>query len=439
MRAMGEQYGSDSHVLIVGGGPAGYAAAAELRSLGYSGGVSVACAEAYAPYDRPSCSKGLLSGHQLPGDIMLDQGDLHAGVDWRLGRRATWLDPERHVVGFDTGETCRYDGLIVATGTHSVAPDGVPVGAPGLHMLHTIDDAWRIRQDLRHAGRVAVVGGGLTGCEVACGVRAQARDAVLIHSGPQLMSKVLGEYVGGLVTESHEAAGIDLRLRTRVVTMDRETGRWRLWLDNGTAVHADMVIMTVGERPSVSWLADTGIDCSDGVLCDEALRVVGARDIVAAGALARWPDVRRSETPQRVGHWIAALEHGRGAARTLLAGGDAEPVTVTPRFWSEQNGLRIQVCGRIDPGADIAISELRPGRRDTARAGVLATYYLDGMAIGVVGINAPHAFTIAARALQANVVMTPSSLRPAQHGDGGRPRAGTRRPDPQPVRFGIAV
>jgi len=138
--------------------------------------------------------------------------------------------------------------------------------------------------------------------------------------------------------------------------------------------------------------------------------VVGTSNMVAAGAIARWPDLRRSEIPARVGHWIAALEHGRGAARTLLHGPDARPVTLMPRFWSEQHGLRIQVCGRIDPAADIAISELRPGRRDTARAGVLATYHLDGRAIGVAGVNAPHAFAITARALEANLVMAPDSL-----------------------------
>jgi hypothetical protein len=126
--------------------------------------------------------------------------------------------------------------------------------------------------------------------------------------------------------------------------------------------------------------------------------------------IARWPDLRRSETPGRVGHWIAALEHGRGAARTLLHGEDARPVTLLPRFWSEQHGLRIQVCGRIDPAADIAISELRPRRRDTARAGVVATYYLNGHAIGVAGVNAPQAFAITARALQANLVMAPDAL-----------------------------
>lgn len=409
MNSVGD-LGPDGHILVVGGGAAGYAAAAELRRLGYTGDVSVACDESYETYDRPSCSKGLLNGRQVPADVFLDKRDL-PGVEWRLGRRAQWSDPERRVVGFDTGETCRYDGLVIATGTSPVVPDGVPAGVPGLHTLHTLDDAWRIRHDLRHARRIAVVGGGLTGCEVASAVRALARDVVLVHPRPQVMTSVLGDHMGDLVTEEHRAAGVDLRLGTRVTALDHDTGMWRLRLDNDDVVHADMVVVTVGERAAVSWLADTGIDCSDGVLCDATLRVAGAAgNVVAAGAVARWPDARRAQVPQRVGHWIAALQQGRAAARTLLRGRNAEPFSLLPRFWTEQHGLRIQVCGRVHPDADIALSELRPGRRDTARAGVLATYYLHGQAIGVAGINAPHGFTIAARALDAGVLMPAGAL-----------------------------
>lgn len=389
---------TSGHILIVGGGPAGHAAASELRKLGFGGGVSVACGEPYAPYDRPSCSKGVLSGHQLPTDISLDN-DL-PNVQFRLGRKAQWMDLRHRVVGFSTGETCRYDGLIIATGTSAVAPERVPVGAPGLHVLHTLDDAWRIRQDLRDAKRVAIVGGGLTGCEVACTVRSLAREAVLIHSGRQLMEKAVGGYVGALVTEAHDAAGTELRLGRRLSTVDRDGGRWRLWLDDGSNEHADVVIIAVGERPSVSWLADTGIDHSDGVLCDTTLRVIGVPDVVAAGAVARWPDPHGSDGSGRAAHWIAALEQGRAAARTLLHGRNAEPFTLLPLFWSDQLGLRIQICGEIDARADVEITEMRPWRRNTARAGVLATYRLGGRTIGVAGINAPRAFTAAAQALR---------------------------------------
>src|SRR4029450_5366933 len=159
-----------------------------------------------------------------------------------------------------------------------------------------------------------------------------------------------------------------------------------------------------GEKPDTRWLQGCqDIDASDGVLCDEALRVVGAEDVVAAGTIARWPNLQYSATPRRVGQWITALEHGRAAARTLLSKGPpVEPVPPLPRFWSEQFGLRIQVCGMAPTDGEVAITEMRPGRADTARAGVLVSYHLDGVQVGLAAVNAPGPVTPMARAMLAN-------------------------------------
>jgi hypothetical protein len=94
---------------------------------------------------------------------------------------------------------------------------------------------------------------------------------------------------------------------------------------------------------------------------------------------------------------------GRAAARTLLAdpGTYLEPMTHLPRFWSDQFGLRIQVCGQLPPEADVALSEMRPGRKDIARAGVLLGYEHEDRLVGLVGVNAPHAFTSMARSMIA--------------------------------------
>jgi NADPH-dependent 2,4-dienoyl-CoA reductase/sulfur reductase-like enzyme len=178
-------------------------------------------------------------------------------------------------------------------------------------------------------------------------------------------------------------------------------------------VTADLVVVTAGERPELEWLAGTGADLSDGVLCDESLRVLGLPDTVAAGSLARWPDPRHGTgRPGRVGQWIMAVEQGRAAARTLLGGSaGAPPVSLLPRFWSDQNGLRIQVCGRLPTHADVHVTELRPRRKDTARAGVVADYVEDGRLTGVVAVNAPRAFTVACRTLLAEPAPAPTPVR----------------------------
>lgn len=426
-------------VLVVGGGRAGVAAAEELRRQGFGGEIAVMCDEPDAPYDRPSCSKGVLTGHRRPRDARLPvQEDL--AIHWETGRRAEHLDLANRAVFADNGQEYRYDGLVLATGARPLWPDGWPRGEPGLHVLHGLRDAWQLRHGLRRARRVAVVGGGLTGCEVAAAVRSMARRCVLVDAKPQLMSRALGEVVGRYVTEEVARDGVELRLGHRVRRLDRNRRGWMLVLDDGSEVTADVVVATVGERPDTRWLAASGLDVADGVRCDEHLRVVGAEDVVAAGTVARWPNLRYRAEPHRVGQWIAALEQGRAAAAALLRSDHpSRPAALVPRFWSEQFGLRIQVCGEVptDGSAELTVSRQRPGRRDTARAGVLVGYYRDGEQIGLVGVNAVRAFTTTARMMLA----TPPRL--AAPPGGGEPPAVAARPAPRmiaaaPARLGSA-
>jgi NADPH-dependent 2,4-dienoyl-CoA reductase/sulfur reductase-like enzyme len=414
----------EERVVIVGAGRAGASAAEELRAQGFQGPVTILCDEQDAPYDRPACSKDILTGHARPRDVWLPVR-LGRDIRWKLGRSAVGLDPVNRVVYADTGEEFPYEGLVVATGARPSPPPDWPVGEPGVHVLHRLSDAWRLREELRDAGRVAIVGGGLTGCEAANAVRSLARDCVLIDSQTQVMTRAIGEVMGRLVTSELNREGVALRLGRRVQELRRRRRGWELLLDDGEQVKADLVVATIGDRPDVEWLAGTGIDISDGVLCDESLRVVGAPGVVAAGTLARWPNLRYGATPRRCGQWIAAMELGRAAAQTLLYGEHwVPPVTLLPRFWSNQFGLRIQVCGIQPDEADVATTEMRPGRRDIARAGVLSTYTVDGRLVGVVAVNAPQPFNAITRALMVNV--PPLESRPVSPAEPAAPPARRR-------------
>jgi len=389
-------------VIIVGGGRAGLAAAEELRENGYRGELLLLGEEPVHPYDRPACSKGILSGRQLPADVSLP---VRTGTNlvYGLGRTVVGVDTVNRYVYTDDGEEYGYDGMVVATGSSPALPADWPIDEPGFHVLYGLSGAWALRQDLRDAGRVAIIGGGLSGCETACTIRSMARDCVVIDSNRSVMSRALGGPASEYVTEEVIHDGVELRLGARVSSMQRHRRGWTLFLSDGSEVEADLVVATLGDRPNVDWLRTAPqLDLSDGVLCDESLRVIGAPGVVAAGSVARWPNVRFGTRPARVGQWIAALELGQLAARTLLAAdGPAEPVAVLPRYWSDQFGLRVQVCGQLPADAEIAVTKMRPGRRDVARAGVMISYAVAGRLVGLIAINAPHAFTSVARSMLA--------------------------------------
>jgi hypothetical protein len=179
-------------------------------------------------------------------------------------------------------------------------------------------------------------------------------------------------------------------------------GRWWLTLDDDTEIDADVVAYAGGALPNTSWLEGAaGLDISDGVLCDESLRVVGAEAIVAAGDVARWPNLRTGTEARRSALWTSALQHGRAAARALLAGDEPiPPVTPLQQMWSEQFGLRIQAAGEIgEPGTKAKLAKLRPGRRNVARSGVLVNYTREDRLAGVVAINAPRIYTALVRSM----------------------------------------
>jgi NADPH-dependent 2,4-dienoyl-CoA reductase/sulfur reductase-like enzyme len=422
-------FGPSDRILIVGAGPAGISAAQELRQQGFAGEVMIACDEPEAPYDRPACSKGLINGQQRPRDVAIPV-DPDLDITWRRGALAVGCDLDDRVVEMDDGEEVAFDGLMIASGGRPHVPKNWPQEA-GIHVLHSLEGAWQLRHDLRDARRVAIVGGGLTGCELATAVVDLAREAVLIDPKPYVMGRAIGELVGRMAAVEHQRYGVEMRLGSRVKEVDRWKGQWRLSLDDASSVDADLVVLTAGERPNTGWLKGTGIDVSDGVLCDEALRVLDedgmvVEGVVAGGSLARWPNLRYGLEPTRCGQWIAAMEHGQGAARSLLLGDRAAPpVTLLPRFWSLQGKLRIQVCGDLDSNAEIGLTEMRPDRKDTARAGVLAGYHRQGRLVGLVAVNAPRPFTQTIRGMlvdQPELAAAPPRQRRAAETETTRPR-----------------
>ena len=169
----------------------------------------------------------------------------------------------------------------------------------------------------------------------------------------------------------------------------------------GEEVQADVVVATTGERPDTDWLRGLpGVDVSDGILCDEALRVVGLPGVVAAGTTARWPNLRYDATPRRVGQWITALEQGRGRARAddgrVRAGLHARAALLVRPVRVAHPGVR-RPAGRGRGDTDRAA----PRGRRPARDGIAVGYRVDGELVGLVAVNAPQAFTAITRTMLA--------------------------------------
>jgi len=372
-------------VVIVGGGLAALRAAEWLRLRGFAGFITMIGDEATAPYNRPPLSKRLLTGKMRESELGF-QTFTRLAVNMRLGQRAVGLDATRQRVHLASGEDIPYSHLVIATGVKPRQLPGAPACDERVVMLRTLDDFHAFNRLLRGARRVAVVGGGFIGCEVAASLRQRSMSVTLIDVAPVLLQRALGRQLGELLTEVHREVGVDLRLGTSVERWSTGVSGVSLELADGSTVRADAVLVAVGTVPAVDWLAECGVDTTDGVLCDETCHVVGLDNAVAAGDVARWPNTRFGSEARRVEHWINAVEHGQAAADSLLDGRtSARPYTPIPRFWSEQHGVRVQSVGMPGIADRLVLVEGQLESRTFVAAGLRGDRI-----VGALGFNSPR-------------------------------------------------
>ena len=377
----------DERIVVVGGGLTGLRAAERLRELKFEGEITILGDEKLPPYHRPALSKQLLQGTLRPGDLTLPAYE-DLGARWRFGTQVRQLVPNKKTLMLPGGEELTYDGLIIATGVEATRQNGVPYHDPRVLVLRTMSDGLDLERVIGSTkGRVAVVGGGFTGCELAASLRHLSREVTLIGRGKNLLGNVLGPELGEWLTKMHRDHGVDLALGNSVEEWAPGPEGIALKLTDGSKVLVSCVILAAGTKPMTHWLRGSGLPLDNGVVCEPTCHVVGAEDVVAAGDVAQWPNLRFDNVPRRVEHWLNAVEMGRAAAESLLAGrANAEPFCPMPRFWTDQYSARIQAAGMLKLGKDI----VKLGTPDEG-TGKVYGFSLEGRLMGVVGVDCPSA------------------------------------------------
>jgi NADPH-dependent 2,4-dienoyl-CoA reductase/sulfur reductase-like enzyme len=369
-------------VLIIGGGLASQRCAETLRARGYEGRVRVVCGEGEAPYDRPPLSKGVLAGELHGDDVAFRPASWYEDnrVELILGRRAQRLRPERKLIELDDGAELAYEKLLIATGS---APRTLPAleGYSNVHYLRTLADARRLRAELHPGARLAVVGAGFIGQEVAATAREAGVEVTIVEALPAPLAQILGEDAGRWFAELHSEEGVDVRLETMLESANGNGAVEELVIWDGERLACDAVVVGVGVAPAAGWLKGSGLE-TDGVLTDHAGRS-SIPDVYAAGDVASSFD-HRAGAHTRTEHWDAAARQGTAAAKAML--GEEPDRGPLPSFWSDQYGMRIQYAGHAGL-ADDSHTEGDPAERDFA-----VIYTRDEQPVAALAVGRPRAF-----------------------------------------------
>ncbi|MCH7600482.1 MAG: FAD-dependent oxidoreductase [Myxococcales bacterium] len=367
-------------IAVVGTSLAGLRAIEALRREGYPGRICAIGEEPCMPYDRPPLSKQFLKGDWDADKIVLhhELAD-DEGIEWILARRVTALDPGTRRLVFEAGDTLDYDGLIIATGARARKFPNAP-DLEGIFVLRTLADAEALRHALESNPRVAVIGAGFIGMEVAASCRERGLEVTVVEflDTPLVrgLGGVLGEHVAGVFRER----GVEVRCGVGVKGFVGKERVEALELEDGTRVEAEVVVVGIGATPATEWLEGSGLALDNGVLCDEFC-AAAAPDVVVAGDVARWRDPRTG-LATRVEHWTNAVEQSVHAARRLLLGEEVGPFEHVPYVWTDQFDLRIQIAGEVREG-----DEMRVGLGSLEAGRCLVLFGREGKLTGAVGFK----------------------------------------------------
>lgn len=367
-------------VLIVGASVAGVAAADALRSLGHTGRVVLVDADPNLPYDKPPLSKQALQPGWDSQKALLRPAPHYQdkSIDLVLGRAAVSLDTDRKAVTLDDGTELTADAVVIATGVRARRLSEISM-LPGVFSIRTLADSRALQQHLARRSKLAIVGGGFIGAEVAS-VAAELGVAVtIIEVLPAPFQHIFGPEVAAALARRHSAHGVTLVCGQGVDRLDGDGRVQRIVLTNGQAIEADTVLLGLGAEPCVEWLHGSGIELGNGVLCDE-FGSTSTPGIYAAGDVAAWWSPT-TQMHSRIEHWTTAKEQGAAVAHNITGG--CKTVGSVPYFWSDQYGSRLQFLGTSSGYDQI---EVVHGGLDTNEFVVL--YGRAGILIGALGLAA---------------------------------------------------
>ena len=368
---------------VVGASLAGASAATAARAAGYAGRIVLVGDEPGLPYERPPLSKAVLRGEKPAASAEVHPASTYAeqGIDLLAGRTVEALDPAARRLVLDDGEPLAFDAAVLATGA---APRRLTVpGAAlaGIHYLRTMADAGRLAAAIRAAGRVAVVGAGWIGCEVAASARQMGADVVLIDPRPVPLERVLGPAMGAVFGGLHADHGVALRLGKGVGELrGGSDGRVaELALSDGTTEAADLVVAGIGVLPRVELAEAAGIPVDNGVVVDQRLRSEVPGIYAAGDVAAAWhPRYRRH---LRVEHWANALHQGRTAGANAAGPEPGTTYDRLPYFFSDQYDLGMEYVGLGRPDDEVTVRGDLDGRT------FVAFWQRDGVVTAAMHVN----------------------------------------------------
>jgi len=342
--------------LLIGGGVASVSAAQWIRERDATGTICIICGEAHPCYDRPPLSKNFLKKDDFVPDDAYSKLDTFYSdnlVELRTGVPAESIDRVSRTVTLRSGDTFKYEKLLLATGSHPKKLDVPGRDLTGVFTLRVIEDSEIIREAMKHSGKCAVIGAGYLGMEVASSAIHHGVDVTVIEMGDHPWFPYAGKGLGDFLKRYFEGKGAHFIFGDEVVEFTGSGTVSGLKTKKGQEVSCDFAVVGVGVDLNTDLAKGAGLELGDrgGVKADSFLRT-SDESIWVAGDIALFEDVAMSR------HWH--LEHHlnaryQGRAAGAIMAGEMNPFDQVPYFFSDFLDLHMIQRGAGAAGGDVTL------------------------------------------------------------------------------------
>ncbi|MGB9698840.1 MAG: NAD(P)/FAD-dependent oxidoreductase [Thermodesulfobacteriota bacterium] len=298
-------------IVIVGGGPAGMAAALESRQLWPHNSVAIIEAEEAIGCCRPLLPQ-FLAGQVGEEKVFLNKIDQDGQLKIITGKRVIKLDRPKRILYLEDGPEMQYDRLLLAPGGKPIIPhlEGLHHGQ-GIFAVRNFPEVKKAKAWINQDHQIFILGGGLVGVKTAIALRTAGWQISLVEKEDQLLPKVLPSNAAAFLTDYLHQLGIRIFLGETIAQIEEVAGQIKKVKMRGQWYTCDALLLAMGARPHLSFLEESELLTEGKLLVSPTMQTKDPR-IFAAGdaATIKHPNGRELN----LWTWPQAVRQGQLAA-----------------------------------------------------------------------------------------------------------------------------
>ena len=390
---------NSNKISIIGAGQAAIYAAMEIRKLDDESSITLYGEENYLPYERPPLSKDFLINKKKEDEILFFNKQFFEDKKISfVNKKITKVDFKNNILT-SYNDDFLYDKLLITTGSTNRKLEVNSQIDNDIYYLRNLDEAVKIKDKALRVNKIAIIGGGFIGLEIASSLNQLNKEVSVIEISNQIMGRIIPAPIANLVKAEHEKYGNKIYVDSKINNIQKTHEGFKIILENENIIEAEIIIAGIGSMPSISLFNNTDLKLDNGILTDEYCQT-SIENVFAAGDVTNFYHPFFN-TRLRLESYQHAQNHGINAGKNI-AGIKTEYISI-PWMWSDQFNLNLQLTGLCDEYDEVII------RGNTLENGIIHFFIKNNKILGACGLGligkVGRDIRIASKLIEKNIIV----------------------------------